>query len=227
MIGHEPTPVYSGPTDPLDGKILDLPDVTTITIDDRQDRSVISHLARVTHWQRARIRPAREVIVSGSRPDLDDITWVRIPKWRGSPNVEYSLWCQKELANHVTTPFVLIWQGDGFVLNAKGWTPEFMNYDYVAPSFMLNKKLVGSGGFCLRSKKFCECVRQLPDCNDNEDWFFCVIKRRELEQMGMKFAPIELADRFAFDHRPIVPGTFGFHDNSKTLITVVKYRSRV
>ena len=83
---------------------------------------------------------------------------------------EFSRFCIEDLNNYVDTDYVLLVQYDGFILNPKSWTYEFLKYDYIGapravgmlelddfPRELNNGKwVVGNGGFCLRSKKLLE-----------------------------------------------------------------------
>jgi hypothetical protein len=211
---------------PHDGRVLDLPNVTMVTCDDRKDPKIISRLASITRWHRRFIRPAREVIVSGLRPDVDGIDWVSVGKrpdgrsqWAG-----YSTWCQFELKDLFDTPFIILWQSDGFAINPEFWSDEFFEYDYIGAPFFWNTGLVGNGGFSLRSKKFCEDVAKIDDGNGlGEDIYLCVDKRNELIDLGVKFAPPKVASSWSvetdnsLDHiNRSLDGLFGFH--SKNLL---------
>ncbi|NVN96822.1 hypothetical protein HXX01_01070 [Candidatus Nomurabacteria bacterium] len=146
---------------------------------------------------------------------------------------EYSEFCIRKLADYVDTDFVLIVQYDGFVLNPSSWTNEFLNYDYIgAPWFvhdefwftkflfprdLLDKTVVGNGGFCLRSKKFLEVSSRLADEGvfdkyHPEDVALCVWNKDKMEKEGIRFAPNDIAEKFSIeggDH--IYRNQFGFH----------------
>lgn len=66
-------PYYIGWMDDEPGPLLDLPLVTTITADDRTDSTTVRQLTDIAKWHRQIMKPAREVIVSGARPDVDGI----------------------------------------------------------------------------------------------------------------------------------------------------------
>jgi hypothetical protein len=216
---------------PHDGPKLDAPWLTLIAIDDRSDSDTTKRLASITRWHRRFIRPKREVIVSGSRPDVDGVEWIKLDKWKGHYAQCYSLWCQRELKNHFDTPFVLIWQTDGFCLDPSMFSSEFCDYDYIgAPFFWTN--CVGNGGFSMRSKKFCEEVDRLPDTFNSEDVYFTVNKRRELGAAGVKIAPVCVGRKFSVEIAPnteprsnVLAGRFGFHSKglmSETLNLIFK-----
>lgn len=207
---------------PHNGRVIDWSDVTTITVDDRHDKAVTTCLASITKWHRRFLRPAREVIVSGARPDVDGIEWIRAEKFKGNVSSAYSLWCQKELKDHFNTPFVLVWQIDGFALNPDYWTNDFFYYDYTGSPFCFSSELVGNGGFSLRSRKFCEEASELPDLGHvPEDVYFCIHKRLEMAGRGVKFCPLSLAERWGSEMwydktrgelgRHELDGCFGFH----------------
>ena len=87
-----------------------------------------------------------------------------------------------EMVEHITTDFVLIVQGDGFVVNPILWNPKFLEYDYIGAPWpisnlnintqrfpQVNEKLkssnytfqIGNGGFTLRSKKLMNSVKKI------------------------------------------------------------------
>jgi hypothetical protein len=145
---------------------------------------------------------------------------------------EYSKFIISELVNYIDTPYVLVVQYDGFILNPEQWTDEFLNYDYIGapwhvadwsirdfdfPKDSLGKKIVGNGGFSLRSKKFLEISARLfnegkiPKPHP-EDVAVCVWYREHFEKEGIKFAPVELAERFSVEGEDSVyKNQFGFH----------------
>jgi Protein of unknown function (DUF5672) len=130
---------------------------------------------------------------------------------------DYSAFMIKQLVDHVATPWVLVIQWDGYVLDAAAWSETFFNYDYIGASwpFHTDGMNVGNGGFSLRSLKLLKVLADarfefLPDVN--EDNLICRTYRPLLEaQYGIRFAPADVAARFAYEHvRPDRP-TFGFH----------------
>jgi hypothetical protein len=145
---------------------------------------------------------------------------------------EYSSFMVKQLNSYVDTPFALIIQYDGFILNPDAWRDEYLDYDYIgAPWWIEQEYIVGNGGFSLRSKRMLELTQQddairdpadldpseLVDPSDAaEDWYLCVIVRPYLEERGIRFAPAELAKQFAFEggdeHFGVTwTDQFGFH----------------
>jgi len=122
---------------------------------------------------------------------------------------EYSNFMVKDLANHFKTSHVLVAQYDGFIVNPRSWTSQFMKFDYIGAPWPEQWLLhgnpkeynVGNGGFSLRSRRL---QRLLQDdsivCEEPEDVTICQKYRPYLEAMGMKFAPFELARQFSTEY---------------------------
>lgn len=148
---------------------------------------------------------------------------------------EYSQFAIEKLNAYVETPHVLLIQHDGFILNPSAWSDEFMDYDYIGapwlvreshvsklgwPRELLGQHLVGGGGFTLRSKKLLSLCAELAAQGffkkyHPEDVVLCLDNRKYLEDRGIKFAPISLAQQFSYEaedmERYSWEGQFGFH----------------
>lgn len=148
---------------------------------------------------------------------------------------EYSKFVIEKLDEYVDTPYVLLIQYDGFILNPDAWSDEFLEYDYIGapwlvremhinklgwPKELLGKYLVGGGGFTLRSKKLLSQCADLAKQNffpkyHAEDVVLCLDHREYLENKGIKFAPVPLAQKFSYEaedmERYSWDGQFGFH----------------
>ena len=131
--------------------------------------------------------------------------------------VAYSAFLLKGLVKHIRTPYVLIVQWDGFVVDPARWSDDFLGVDYVGAwwGWFQDGRNVGNGGFSLRSMKLLE--RTADRCADldtevNEDMVICRILRPELEsEDGIVFASQSLANRFSYEREPPSNPTFGFH----------------
>lgn len=137
---------------------------------------------------------------------------------------DYSKFMVRGLWKYVETSHALVVQSDGYILNGEAWNPEFLEYDYIGAPW-LPSNAVGNGGFSLRSRKLLELLARHPlgGTPHPEDSHICIRHRKTLEDLGIKFAPLELARRFAFEGRSWsngqewqgVPtrwqGQFGFH----------------
>lgn len=114
---------------------------------------------------------------------------------------------------------VLVVQWDGFVLNPNAWSSEFLDYDYIGAPWVNDRgcATVGNGGFSIRSKRLHSAMIHLGGWNrDHEDAQICIHRRRELEELGVRFAPFGVAARFSVENppwrnRPAYAGQFGFH----------------
>jgi hypothetical protein len=134
---------------------------------------------------------------------------------------DYSYFCVKHLHEYVNTEFCLLVQPDGFVTNPLMWDERFLEYDYIGAPWdvLLSQRalqhslgvnisdlsqvpiIVGNGGFSLRSKRLLEACSELNYNNINipEDSFICITNRDLLKKKGMKFAPVNIAVKFAIE----------------------------
>ena len=157
-----------------------------------------------------------------------NITYEQSPKINSID--EYSKYVIYDLTRHITTDYCLLIQHDGFVLHPEAWSNEFLNWDYIgAPWAVSNVSYVtkkgehvrvGNGGFSLRSKKLLDIPNKhnMPFLEEqgfyNEDGNISVYNRDFLLNLGIKYAPIEVAARFSREiilpeYKDII--TFGFH----------------
>lgn len=124
---------------------------------------------------------------------------------------DYSEFIIKELPKHIYTPYALIVQWDGFIVNPDKWTNEFLEYDYLGAPWSMNHT-GGNGGFSLRSKRLLDAANEtISHVDYNEDWLICAKYGEELKNKGVKYAPYEI--NFGFSSENISnPDAFGFHD---------------
>jgi hypothetical protein len=138
----------------------------------------------------------------------------------------YSKFIINNLINYIDTDYCLIIQYDGYVLNPSAWDYRFLDYDYIGAPWW--DRVVGNGGFSLRSKKFLEATSKLgiKDINSGEDDILCRQYRSILENMSIRFAPYELASKFSIEY--CGPngykwnGEFGFHDFRTDISAAIK-----
>jgi len=139
----------------------------------------------------------------------------------------YSSFMIKAINSYVATPFALVIQYDGFILNPDAWRDEYLDYDYIGAPWNEEEgySIVGNGGFSLRSKRLMALLQQddaildptaLDPPDAPEDWYICVMIRDYLEARGIRFAPVELARQFSFEGGDEYFGVawtneFGFH----------------
>jgi hypothetical protein len=139
----------------------------------------------------------------------------------------YSSFMVKGINSYVDTPFALVIQYDGFILNPDAWQDAFLDYDYIGAPWNEGPdySIVGNGGFSIRSKRLLELLQQdnaildpnhLDPPDAPEDWYICVMIRDYLEAHGIRFAPVDLARQFSFEGGDEYFGVtwtnqFGFH----------------
>ena len=127
----------------------------------------------------------------------------------------YSRFVMRGLDAHITTPFVLVTQWDGFVIHPEAWSDEFLQYDYIGAPWVDQPAAlsVGNGGFSLRSRRFLHAGHdsRIVDVHP-EDEVLCRTWRAMLvEDYQLRFAPPALAARFAFENTTLPGLTLGFH----------------
>jgi hypothetical protein len=129
----------------------------------------------------------------------------------------YQIFCVKRLPALIKTPFVLIVQWDGYVINPGAWYPSFREYDYIGARWPhhTDGMSVGNGGFSLRSRKLLAALndpRFTVDATTSEDVLICRTFRPALErEFGVRFAPEGVADQFSYENISPNQPTFGFH----------------
>lgn len=128
---------------------------------------------------------------------------------------EYSQFVLRPLPRHIGTPYVLVSQWDGFVVDAGAWSDEFLDYDYIGAPWTDQPadRAVGNGGFSLRSRRLLDAGmdRRILQAHP-EDVALCRTYRDLVERdHGVRFAPAAVAGRFAFENGSPNAPTFGFH----------------
>lgn len=127
----------------------------------------------------------------------------------------------KEVPGYVVCDHVLSVHWDGYIINPHLWTDEFLEYDWIGAPWPLTnlpnpKWRVGSGGFFIFSRRFADIWAWLCDPDQPFDWQVGALLRDKFEAAGMKYAPFELACKFAkecnLEDVDIPEGsTYGFH----------------
>lgn len=118
-----------------------------------------------------------------------------------------------KLGQHIDTEFALLIHADGFVVNPYAWKDEWLNYDYIGSPWPLPQdgfsyrdtlgRIVRVGNSVgLRSKRILDLPSKLNlewkpyYGNTNEDGFLACHQRVIFEEMGIKYAPFEIALEF-------------------------------
>jgi uncharacterized protein DUF5672 len=118
----------------------------------------------------------------------------------------------------VTTGHALTIQWDSGIVSPLQWREGFLDCDYVGAPWGWHGDAyeVGNGGFSLRSRRLMHYVaerrEQFPLVHPEDD-VLCRRYRPALEHAGFRWAPTDLALRFAFERTGFAgPGRhFGYH----------------
>ncbi len=176
--------------------------------------------ARALRATLARCEFDRAQFLSDRDCAVDGVAFVAIAPIRSLQ--AYSNFVVHRLHAHVSSGHALVIQYDGFVLNPAAWDASFLDYDYIGPAVRLpDGRAGGIGGFSLRSRRLLEALRDDPEIRSYdaekapyaEDIAICCAYRERLErQHGIRFAPAEVADRFAAEAIVPTAKVFGFHN---------------
>lgn len=151
-----------------------------------------------------------------------------------SGRAAYSRWIIEHLHEQFTTSHVLIIHPDGYVLNPQAWCDDWLGYDYIGAVWeWYENKRVGNGGFCLRSKRFCELAAKLlhdgviTDPHPEDD-VLCRQHREMFEDAGMIFAPDDVARKFSIEAfgNPVKKAgdQFGFHGGNLDMSGIPRWQ---
>lgn len=186
--------------------MLSLPTVTLITVCTTRDHDEAAHA--MTRSQRG--VDFRNVVVLTDRPEAFKSVLrceiIEIPPF--ADHKDLCPWFLTE-SHKVILPLIgshlLSIHYDGFLVNPDAWEPEFLDYDYIgAPMW---GTVNGNGGCTLRSRKLHENLPKLNIPPTQEacypsDQKLCLWYRPRLEELGVKWAPIEMAARFGIENAP-------------------------
>ena len=189
---------------------ISLPEVTLVCIDTVNPALAMAAMQRCMgglHFARALLLTNQAVTPS---------TGIDIEQIEGIVDIEsYSEFVIRRLGQHITTAYALLVQWDGFIINPDAWDPAFLDYDYIGatwPATADQPEMVGNGGFSLRSKKLLQALQNIKFSQFHpEDELIARTYRAELESLGIRFAPPEIGDHFAYEFKKPLTATFGFH----------------
>ena len=177
--------------------MLDLSAVTLLCLDSRSPQLAVRAMQRCL--KQAQFAKAVLLTDKNKLPEsASDIEYIQCPSM--SSTRDYSEVLLRGIRSHVSGSHVLIVQWDGFILDANQWNCCFLDYDYIGavwPQYSHNQ--VGNGGFSLRSVRLLDALQdERIVISHPEDLCICDRNRLLLEnELGIKFAPIEIADRFS------------------------------
>jgi len=119
--------------------------------------------------------------------------------------------------------YMLFIESDAAIVAPDAWRNEWLEWDYIGAPW--KDGVVGNGGFCLQSRKFLEAVESLnispaiEACNPC-DWLLGRRYRPQLEALGIKYAPLEVANKFSNETGKYL-GAFGVHGSA--MLEVIKH----
>jgi hypothetical protein len=158
------------------------------------------------------------VICSDKSPPFDiNAKVIHIEHQPGIENFGRATW-HGPWIEHVQTSHMLLSHWDSWVIDPGMWSDDFLQYDFIGAPWWYEINNVGCGAFTLRSMKM---VRFLNDHRDvyphkmPDDVVLCQHYRARLEAEGFRWAPDDVAMRFAFEcSRPHGGPSrhFGFHE---------------
>lgn len=207
---------------------LELPCVTLVAIDGTANTdATVASLARAD----ALVTFGKVLCFSPVRPAAPE--WVESWEWIEIPPTTlkgYNQFCLAQLHAYIATSHSLTVHSDSRIVNPAAWDNRWLEYDYIGapwrPGHTGTLDRVGNSGFCLRSKRLLEATAPLPNesyvwrgtvkqgCRD--DVITCVMYRAHLESLGLRFAPVEVAARFAWEsptpEAPELSDQFGTHE---------------
>ena len=189
--------------------MLDLTNITLCAVD-----CVTPTLAAVAlDHSLSQCRFGRALLLSDTPADTR-AEWVKIDKI-GSIEA-YNHFMLRELVKHVQTPYALVIQWDGFVIDPHAWRAEFLEYDYIGAHWhwFPSGSDIGNGGFSLRSRRLLHAMTApgFEHVKGAEDVVICRHNRAYLEEShGIRCAPIDVANRFSYERADPKGRTFGFH----------------
>jgi len=189
--------------------MLELPQVTLCCID------TVNHLLAMRALRRstAGVRFARTLFITDRHMDESGIDCCVIDTL--ATRDAYSRFLLKTLLRYVDTPYVLIVQWDGYVVNPSAWRDDFLDCDYLGAKWHWRDPpyRVGNGGFSLRSRRLLVALQDPRiELTEAEDATICLAFRDLLEhEHGIRFGTERQADAFSFEAANPVTLPFGFH----------------
>jgi len=219
--------------------ILHLPSITLLAIDVVKPFHTLHSLRHTLLWCRFReailLTDVRKHTGIGSQARAAGVTVINhtqsaaTHKFPGIARVFYPDYEMAVLAEPAKlvgdSTHILYMERDAGVLNPGEWNTKWLGYDFIGAPWPLHSdpgwppctvgNNVGNSGFSLRSAKFCKAVAELAEQSEdsarfsNDSWTGRTM-RPVLTELGIKYAPDKVADRFSCENQ-IYSGQFGFH----------------
>ncbi len=191
--------------------LLHLPEVTLVCVDTRTPALAI---AAMQHCQQ-QVRFADALLFTDPALVLQAPPGIRVLALQIDSVPAYSEFMLRGLLPHIATTHLLVVQWDGYLLDATQWDAEFLQHDYIGAPLrhQTPERAVGNGGFSLRSRRLLQALMDpAMVVRHPEDICISHDNRPRLErEHGIRFAPLPLAARFAYERLLPSGPTFGFH----------------
>ncbi len=208
-------------------KKIKLANVTLVAVSSVQMTETI----RALLYSMEKIEFGKVLLITHEKPENlpDTITF---KKCKPLKNIDdYSTFMVYDLVTYIETPFLLHIHYDGYIIRPYKWQNAFLDYDFIGAPWPKGSQFskdntpvrVGNGACCIRSKKLLNAILTLNLTNKNNyidsksDSFnedkVSIYHRKELEEYGVQFAPVELASQFSRETTcdDSVAEPFGFH----------------
>ena len=185
-----------------DFKLLSLPNVTLIAIDDRLDGIIKAADISCEDIEFGAVKLL-------SCTPSDDPRVIKTDKL-GSKEA-YSRFLMSDIVDYIDTEYFMTIQADGWICDGKKWDNSWLQYDYIGSPwyFHTDGMQVGNGAASLRTKRLHRIIKDDPKIfPTNDKWIrefqcdhnICRIYRPYLEkEYGIKFAPVEVAEKFGIE----------------------------
>lgn len=160
---------------------------------------------------------------SGAAVTEPAVRAIKVPNWPDKFGAEAFYYM--EAAQAARTSHVLMYQWDAGVRDVNCWSDDFLAFDYIGAPWPGKRGgqwtpkpgfTVGNGGFTLISKRMSDYLfAHRARLQVRTDMDMSYRAREELERNGFRWAPEDVAYRFAFEHgdnaQRYTP-SFGYHD---------------
>jgi len=200
--------------------VLDLSRITLVTVATREHavcREAIAKLREVARF-------GKVIVFTNAFESYPEYrrSWVASRGWK-----DWCVWRLTEFPKfrYEFSDFILFVESDAAIVNPAAWTDKFFEWDYIGAPW--HDRVVGNGGFTLISQKFLAALDKLDLPPTVEachpcDFKMCCDYRAWFEGNDCKFAPAEVADRFANETGDYL-GAFGVH--SRYMLDLARWKA--
>lgn len=139
-----------------------------------------------------------------------DRNWKVVSIPRLTPE-KWNVFVNREVPRNIRTQFSMSVHEDGFILDPGLWNYDFLSFDYIGAPWP--DRVVGNQGFSIESRRMLQSKMRLPIDSGTipSDNYLCRKHRSRLQNMGIRFAPAPLAEKFSTEMYGDDLPSFGFH----------------